>query len=109
MYSVMTYSNRPNQTNSELAASIDASSAIEELSEEDLEDVSGGRGHRRGRMRRRQGCGHGGHGHHGSESDFSKHSLSVSGQTITKPDGTSITSFTMHEETIHSHTSESIG
>jgi hypothetical protein len=111
MYSVMTYSNRPNQTNSELAASIDASSAIEELTEDDLEGISGGRGHGHGRMRRHRGghhgSGHGGHEHH--ESDFSKHSLSISGQTITKPDGTSITSFTMKEEDIHSHTSESIG
>ncbi len=113
MYSVMTYSHCPNQTNLELAESIDASSAIEELSEDDLEGVSGGRCHGHGRMRRRRsghhGNGNGGHAHHGSESDFSKHSLSISGQTITKPDGTSITSFTMKEEDIHSHTSESIG
>jgi hypothetical protein len=106
MYSVMTYSNHPNQTNAELAGSIDASSAIEELSEDDLEDISGGCGHRRGKMRRHRRRGH---GHQQSESSFSKHSLSISGQTITKPDGTSITSFTMNEEMIHSHTSDSIG
>jgi hypothetical protein len=102
----MTYSNRPNQTGSELAESIDASNAIEELSEDDLEGISGGCGHRRGKMRRHRRRDH---GHQQSESSFSKHSLSISGQTITKPDGTSITSFTMKEEDIHSHTSESIG
>jgi hypothetical protein len=41
-----------------------------------------------------------------SEASFSKHSLSISGQTITKPDGTSITSFSIKEETINSYASE---
>jgi hypothetical protein len=89
-------------TNPELDQSLDESSEILELSDGELDGISGGCGHR-GRMKNRR---HGGKGRHASESSFSKHSLSISGQTITKPDGTSITSFSIKEENITSHSSE---
>ncbi len=74
------------------------SSDLEELSDDDL-DVSGGCGMRRSR--------HGRFGKkRGSHASFQKHSRSISGQTITKPDGTIITSFSIQEETISSEASE---
>jgi hypothetical protein len=114
----MTYSNSSNQIDTELAESIDESLEIEELSEGDLDAVSGGCGHhhRRRKSHRKHGgglAGHGGHGGHGghqsSSADFDKHTLSIAGQTITQPDGTSITSFAIHEEDTHSHSEQSIG
>ena len=79
---------------------IDESSELQDLDDDEL-DIFGGCGHRRGRMSHR-GRSHG----RGSHSSFKKHSLSISGQTITKPDGTSITSFTMQQEDISSESSE---
>ncbi len=73
-------------------------SDLEELSDDDL-DISGGCGMRR---RSRHGFGK----KRGSHSSFQKHSRSISGQTITKPDGTTITSFSIQEETISSESSE---
>lgn len=74
-------------------------SDLEELSDDDL-DLSGGCG-----MRRRSRFG--GFGKkRGSHSSFHKHSRSISGQTITKPDGTTITSFSIQEETISSESSD---
>ncbi len=75
-------------------------SDLEELSDDDL-DLSGGCGAMRRRSR------FGGFGKkRGSHSSFHKHSRSISGQTITKPDGTTITSFSIQEETISSESSE---
>jgi hypothetical protein len=94
---------QPNHANPlEPDQSLDESSEILELSDGELDSISGGCGHR-GRMQRGR---HGGKLRRASQSSFSKHSLSISGQTITKPDGTSITSFSIKEEDITSHTSE---
>jgi hypothetical protein len=93
---------QPNHANPpEPDQSLDESSEILELSDGELDGISGGCGHR-GRMQR----GRHGKRRHASQSSFSKHSLSISGQTITKPDGTSITSFSIKEEDITSHASE---
>jgi hypothetical protein len=89
-------------TNPEQDQSLDESTEILELSDGELEEVSGAGCGNHGRMRRRRG----GKGRHASQSSFSKHSLSISGQTITKPDGTSITSFSIKEESITSSASE---
>lgn len=83
----------------ELNETIDESLAIQELDDGELDDVFGA------------GCSHHGKRSHrgrsrGSHSSFKKHSLSITGQTITKPDGTSVTSFTMQQEDISSESSE---
>jgi hypothetical protein len=78
---------------------VNESSDLEELSDDDL-DLSGGCG-----MRNRSRHGRFGK-KRGSHSSFQKHSRSISGQTITKPDGTTITSFSIQEESISSETSE---
>jgi hypothetical protein len=81
---------------------ITAAGELELLSDQDLDSISGGRHHHRRHGR------HGGrHGH--SHSDFHKHSVSISGQTITAADGSSVTSFTMNVEDISSHTDQVIG
>ncbi len=87
---------------------------IIELSDDELDDVSGGchrhHGHRHhlGHHHGNQG-GHGG-GHHlaQSSSDYHKHSLSITGQTITHADGSSVTSFSIQEEDISSHSFQSL-
>jgi hypothetical protein len=96
----MTHPNHDNPP--ECDQSLDESSEILELSDGELDDISGGCG-QRGRMKRGRS---GGKFRRASEASFSKHSLSISGQTITKPDGTSITSFSIKEETINSYASE---
>lgn len=84
---------------SDLASSDLEGFDLEELDDSDL-DLSGGCG-----MRRRSR--NGGFGRkRGSHSSFHKHSRSISGQTITRPDGTTITSFSIQEETISSESSE---
>jgi hypothetical protein len=82
-----------------------APGAIAELSDEDLDAVSGGR-HHHGHNGRHHGRHH---GHQSSHADFHKHSLTMSGQTITAADGSSVTSFTIKEEDITSHSDQSIG
>ncbi|NJM46987.1 MAG: hypothetical protein HC860_13190 [Alkalinema sp. RU_4_3] len=91
-------------THPEPEQTLDESSEILELSDGELENISGGGCGNHGPMRRRKG----GRGRRASQSNFSKHSLSISGQTITKPDGTSITSFSIKEESITSSSSEMI-
>jgi hypothetical protein len=82
-----------------------ASGAIEPLSDLELDAVSGGRHHHH----------HGHHGHHGhgghrrSHSDFHKHTVSMSGQTVTAKDGSSVTSFTLNVEDISSHIDQVMG
>jgi bacteriocin-like protein len=60
-----------------------------ELSDTELDSISGGGRRHRGRSRR-------------SGSRYSKRSRSISGQTIVNPDGSSVTSFAIHEEVISS-------
>jgi hypothetical protein len=79
-----------------LDESTDQSLAIAELSEDDLDGISAGRGGHHGMRSRGRG------GSLASRASFSKRSLSISGQTIVKPDGTSITSFSLQLEEIHS-------
>jgi hypothetical protein len=79
--------------------------AIEPLSDEDLDAVSGGRHHHHGHHGH-----HGGHhGHRHSHSDFHKHTVSLSGQTVTAKDGSSVTSFTINIEDISSHSDQVMG
>ena len=85
----------------ELNEPIDESLAIQELDDGELDNVFGAGCSHYGR-RSHQGRSRG----YGSRSSFKKRSLSISGQTITKPDGTSITSFTMQQEDISSESSE---
>jgi hypothetical protein len=88
-----------------------ASGTLEPLSDLDLDTVSGGRHHHHGHH------GHGGHhggGHHGSghghsHADFHSHKMSMSGQTVTAKDGSSVTSFTVSVEDISSHSDQVIG
>lgn len=77
------------------------SGAIEPLSDLDLDAVSGGRHHHHGH--------HGRGGHRRSHSDFHKHTVSMSGQTVTAKDGSSVTSFTLNVEDISSHTDQVMG
>jgi hypothetical protein len=81
-------------------STIEQDADLEELDDADLDFAGGGCGmHRRSR--------HGRFGkQRGAHSSFHKHSRSISGQTITKPDGTSITSFSIQEESISSEASD---
>ncbi|MBD2329099.1 hypothetical protein [Alkalinema sp. FACHB-956] len=99
---MMPSQNHDNPTDLALADSLETSLEIEELADDDLDDIVGACGQRRSLGWRRRG------GLRASQASFSKRSLSISGQTIVKPDGTSITSFSMQLEEINSQASEVI-
>jgi hypothetical protein len=78
-----------------------------ELSEDELDDVVGaGSGLDRYHLGDRR-CGKLAKSGRKSGSSFQKHSLSITGQTITNADGSSVTSFSIQEEYISSNSFES--
>jgi hypothetical protein len=102
----------------------ESQSEMVQLSEDELDEVVGAGCHHQGhhhRHRNRHRNRHLGH-HHGiaqmlshggghsaqSESHFHKHTLSITGQTITNADGSSVTSFSIHEEDIFSSSFQSL-
>ena len=82
---------------------MDSQSELVQLSEDELDEVVGAGCHHHRHHHGHHGHNHGG-GHHLAQSgtSFHKHSLSITGQTTTKADGSSVTSFNIQTEDISS-------